>query len=189
MDYDPTTATVGTYYAREWDLRCNGCRLHDTVSRWAMGQDFPADTSLAEAALRYAAKKGCLRAKGAGEWPCSIAVLEIAVERWARLGDAASGHWRAVLRCRRRHAGLKSVASCPETFELDVETLCVALGDQLELFRVPSKCCCPRCGTRSIDIDWFLPRKPTRKADAAAPPTSIELLREAEFQRRRRSDG
>lgn len=182
MAFDPRVVTIGDYFAAEWDIICAICKRHETVTKWRMNQDFGPDITLQEAARRLAAATGCSRAAAYHGAGCNVIVSEIDVIRWASLRDAQKGKWRAYLVCHRRHAALKSVKSCPERTELDIETMCITFGDGFKIDRLPRKCRCPGCGTDFVDIEWYVPQIEA-KPDVVRPVT-IEDLREREFKRR-----
>ena len=101
---------------------------------------------------------------------------------WATLTDAENGGWRAILHCQRHHENLKRAKSCPETLELPVRVLKAHLGWDFELEKIPRHYRCPRCGSRTIEIEWIRPAEapdPGGTTEKEAPVLRLRPTRAA----------
>lgn len=74
------------------------------------------------------------------------------------IGDAFSASWRVRVRCAwGKHDGMKSVRSCVEGAELDLQTLVWTRGRDFPLARLESRLKCPRCGSRRVSLLFDVP--------------------------------
>lgn len=168
MTFDPRTELLSTYPADAFTIECIRCRRHAPVERYQLQRRY-GDITLQECALKIAAQKGCALASLPGA-QCSVTVFEVPFWTWARLRDAKHGGWQARMICRRKYAGLKSTDSCPGHFDLDIDTLVAALGDEFEIEKLRRRARCPRCHTESVSIEWYRPDPPKDPAPSAEAP-------------------
>jgi hypothetical protein len=155
MAFDPKIATLKTYWAEEFRVACHRCQRQVVVRRNDMLNRF-GDITLLSAAQKVAAGGRCNLATGDPS-QCGVSAIEVPVWFWGRLSDARQGGWGAVLYCHRKLAALKKTTSCPEAVSLDILSLITVLGEDFSLSRLPARCHCPRCGTQSINIEWYVP--------------------------------
>lgn len=169
MSFDARTVTLVQYPAPEFKIECIRCRRGAVVERHAM-QMRHGNIPLIDVARKIAAAKGCNLAGIIGGPQCDVQVYEVEFWTWARLRDAVADGWRARLYCRRRLAALKRTESCPGAYELDLDTLVMALGDSYPIHKLHSKARCPRCHTEATSIEWYRPDPPKTPAPIAEAP-------------------
>lgn len=139
-------------------FECRRCRRHGQTSVRKLHQAY-GNKPLGEIARLIAADGGCAFAD-TPQSGCTAIPVEPPVHHWADLGNARYGKWQALLYCERRMAALKATNACPGPIALDVPTLVAALGYAFKLERLPTRLCCPACGTKAVRIEWLVPEEP-----------------------------
>ena len=97
------------------------------------------------------------------------------MHHWAMLESAKRGGWAALLHCERHFAALKATKPCREVVELDVTTLVAELGHDFPLEKLPHRLLCASGGTKSVDVEWIVPKDPPTPGGVTSPAEPLRL--------------
>jgi hypothetical protein len=177
--------TLDQYKVPKIIFDCPRCRRRAEADVAKLKAKHGGKITLGELARLVAAGRGCALAQDGGSL-CSVRVDVPPVHHWALLDDARRGGWTALLHCGRRHAALKATKSCPGPVSLDLPTPVAVLGYDFPLERLPTRLCCPSCGTKAVAVCWtVLPEQPPPGGTTmAAEPVPLRPTRVALGRRR-----
>lgn len=177
MDQDPRTTLLSQYRPPVIGVDCHRCNRTAELKVAAMIKRY-GDVTMHELARRVAADGGCALATPDNPL-CSARAEEPEIWTWGCLDDARRFGWQGFIVCHRKLEAMKRGKSCSGEFAIDLNTLIAVLKWDFRLDRLPSRLCCPGCGTEAVEVLW---RRPPEQPDPGgvteqSPPLRLRPTR------------